>query len=134
MLHGRFQRLVECRHWRPFTGGLFRILAQVGINDRLEIELIKPGVNIFRQRHAQPFTDSGTGFPMAHQIPGEQRIEAHVPFGEILPQPASLLVAEFRKAVIVVGAERCLSVADEVELGHVKSLQLARDRLAMIPA
>ena len=134
MLHGRFQRLVECRHWRPFPGCLFRVLGQVGIDDRLEIELIKPGVNIFRQRHAQPFTDSSTGFPMAHQIAGNQRIEAHVPFGKILAKPPGLLMAKLRETVIVIGAERCLSVADKIELGHVESLQRAREQFAMTPA
>ena len=91
-------------------------------------------MNILRQRHAKAFADTGTGFPVAHQIAGNQRIETHIPFGKILSKPPGLLVAKLGETVIVIGAERCLSVADKIELGHVESLQRAREQFAMTPA
>ncbi|MNX78434.1 hypothetical protein D3C86_1100250 [compost metagenome] len=57
--------------------------------------------------------DLGGGVLLAHQRAGHHAPEADAPVAEILAQPARLLAAHVRQAVVVGGPERGLSVTDQ---------------------
>ena len=62
--------------------------------------------------------NDGGGLALPLQRPGVHTIDFLAAFREELSEQLDLLAAEIRKLIVVIGAERCLSVTNEVQGAH----------------